>query len=116
MALPRPTNRGRGEIQRLARAAIDLHGGPDLVRVFYKYDCAGCARRVRIAIPNALPRRARCGGCGTWTTIEGAGYLLQQRASTAVGWRMEGPGVLTARKQYDYVPEQAETIATEFDQ
>jgi len=108
--LPRPSSKPREEILALARVAVRDHGGPDLARVFFKYDCAGCDRRVTIAEPDTLPRRARCLACGAWTEIAGAGYMLQFRYGGATPWAY---GAAYFRKQYLLMPEA--TVSTEWE-
>ena len=70
--LRRPSDKAREEIEPLAAEALARHDGPDLARVFDKYGCAVCDRRVLVVEPNLLPQRARRDACKAWTTISTA--------------------------------------------
>jgi hypothetical protein len=98
MPLKRPTNRTRAEIQRLAQQAIQTHGGGDLARVFYKFDCGACGARCEAPEPNVLPETGICEVCGAETRILGAGYALHLRRDPHVPW--DEPALLI-RKRYD---------------
>ena len=87
--LNRPSNRTRTEIQALAKRAIETHGGGDVARVWYKFDCRLCGERCKIQTPNVLPERGTCDVCGTVTQILGAGYALEWRRSRFVPWESD---------------------------
>lgn len=108
--MKRPSNKPRAEIMRLAAEAIEGNGGPDFARVYYKYDCSGCDRRVLVADPNVLPTRAKCDACDAWTAIEGAGFAVQMRRAAIVPWTAVGA---YWRKDYQRMPD--ESIATEYE-
>lgn len=108
--LPRPSNQPRDVIVAKASDAIDQNGGSTLARVFYKYDCAGCKRRVTVATPNVLPARAKCGACAAWTDVNAGGFLIHMRRSVGVAW--DTPA-LYFRKLYEHVPEAA--VASEWE-
>lgn len=107
--LLRPSNKSRAELTQLAAAAVTRHGGPHVARVFFKYDCPGCAKRVTIPEPGVLAARAQC-ACGTWAAITEGGMLVETRLSTDVGW--DEPK-LWMRKRYVIVPEQVMALAWE---
>lgn len=90
--LRRPSNRSREDILRLAKQAVETHGGADVARVWYKYDCRGCGERCVVPEPNFLPPYATCELCGTVSQILGAGYRLEVRASRFVPW--ESPALV----------------------
>jgi hypothetical protein len=96
--LKRPSNKPRAEIEKLAKAAIETHGGRDVCRVFYKFDCGNCGARCMVPEPNVLPATGTCATCGAETTILGGGYRLEVRRSRFVPW--DSPSALFVRKQY----------------
>lgn len=104
MTLPRPSSRPRAEILTRADAAVREHGGPDHARVFFKYDCAGCDRRVTVVEPNVLPTRARCDACDTWTRITAGGFSLQVRYDAGGPWSGDGVRSITVSKRYSVLP------------
>ena len=108
--LTRPSNHPRNVITRRAHDAIRDNGGSTRARVFYKYDCSGCGRRVRVVEPDVLPSRAQCDACHAWTSITVAGFALQVRADEAVSWGSDG---LFVRKPYAHLP--AQSTASEFE-
>jgi predicted nucleic acid-binding Zn ribbon protein len=99
----RPSSLPRAEIVRSARTAIASNGGPTHARVFYKYDCAGCDRRVQVVEAGVLPTRARCDTCGAWTTITAAGYALHFKPPGG-NWDADP---LVVRKAYVTMPDAA---------
>jgi len=100
--LKKPSNKPRAEIEALARRQVAENGGPDLARVWFKYDCASCGSREFAPEPNILPESATCAVCGETTRILGAGCSLQIRRDTSVNWDNPQPGhrTLVMRKPY----------------
>jgi hypothetical protein len=86
----------RATIQTKAREAIARHGGPDLVRVFYKWTCPQCATRNVEPNANELPERAACPACDSAITIDRAGFALNIRRSIDIDWDRE-VGILIRR-------------------
>jgi hypothetical protein len=76
----------RDVITAKASDAIHRHGGPNLVRVFYKWNCDNCGERNVVEQPNDLPEFAACGDCGARQRIARAGFALHIRRSTSVAW------------------------------
>jgi hypothetical protein len=111
MTLPRPSNKPRAVIERLATDAVAQNGGPLLALWYFKYDCSGCDRRVTISKAGVIPRRARCLTCGAWTDVTAGGFMLHTRASIDVGW---GTAPLYLTKDYEHVP--AAAVSTEFEE
>jgi len=100
MMLKKPSNKPRAEIERLARQAIQLNGGPTLARVFYKFTCDSCGSREVAPEPNVLPDEGVCVVCGSTTKILGAGFMLQRRRDHTVDW--DNPtDTLYIRKRYE---------------
>lgn len=97
--LKRPSNKPRTEIQALATSAIQMNGGPDLARVWYKFDCRGCGERCVAPAPNVLPATGWCTRCGAETRILGGGFALQVRRSRFVDWDTPTT-TLVVRKRY----------------
>jgi len=99
--LTRPSNKPRAEIEHLAHRTIQLRGGPDLARVWYKFDCGTCGHREVAPEPNVLPVEGVCTVCGARTAIRGAGFALQVRRDRYVDW--DNPATtrtLVVRKAY----------------
>lgn len=95
----RPSNYPREEILLAAARTIRANGGPDLVRVFYKWDCFACGSREIHLEPNELPQIGTCSVCHQQTTILGAGFMMQHRATKSTPW--DTGNVMVIRKQYD---------------
>lgn len=98
--LKRPSNKPRDTIQRMARQAIETHGGPSVARVWYKFDCGTCGSREITPQPNVLPESATCSVCGGETRIRGAGFALQVRRDRTIDWQSLDK-TLFVRKRYE---------------
>lgn len=94
--LTRPSNKPRAEIIALAEKTIAQNGGPDLARVFYKFDCGHCGLRRTVEDPGILPEEGVCTICGHRTPILGAGFQLQMRRSASIPW--DGRTLFISRK------------------
>jgi len=98
--LKRPSNLPRPELEKRARRAIADSGGPEVARVWYKFDCSICGERCITPDPNVLPVRATCLTCGAETTILGGGFALQTRRDRTVDWDRPA-NTLVVRKPYE---------------
>jgi len=96
--LKRPSNYDRSTIQKMAERAIKDNGGPELARVFYKFDCGGCGSREICPDPNVLPEEGICLTCGQKTKILGAGFALHAKTSKDTRW---SDPYLYVRKKYE---------------
>jgi hypothetical protein len=100
MMLKRPSNKSRTEVVRLAKQAVETNGGPNLARVWFKFDCFSCGSREIAPEPNVLPETATCAVCGAETKILGAGYALELRRSRFVDWN-QPTNTIVIRKPYE---------------
>lgn len=66
----------RDEITRMAEAAIENHGGPEMARVYFKFTCATCGERCTFNEPNRLYTEGECHACGHMTEVTHAGFAL----------------------------------------
>jgi hypothetical protein len=98
--LKRPSNLSRTNLQLAAKCAIETHGGPDVARVWYKFDCGNCGIRCVAPDPNVLPAMGTCATCGTETRILGGGYALEVRRSRFVPWD-KVTNALVVRQPYE---------------
>jgi hypothetical protein len=84
--LKRPSNKPREQIEKLARQAVQITGGPELARAWFKYTCGTCGSREVAPEPNVLPETAVCTTCGATTAILGGGFALEHRKNRFVDW------------------------------
>jgi hypothetical protein len=101
--LKRPSNKPRAEVEQLARHAIEVHGGANLARVWFKFSCVTCGSRETAPTPNVLPEEAVCTVCGARTPILGGGFALETRRDRFFDWNNPPAGakVLLIRKPYE---------------
>lgn len=71
-----PTDYPRAEIMRMADAAIARHGGPECVRVYFKFTCEACGARCTFEEPNQLFEEGECDRCQHMTPVLVAGFSL----------------------------------------
>lgn len=74
---PRPGDRPREEIVRMASEAIAQNGGPGVSEVYFKFTCPHCGERCTFDEPNQLFEEGECCGCGTKSRVEVAGFILR---------------------------------------
>jgi hypothetical protein len=100
--MKRPSNKPREEIERLARQAIELAGGANLARAWFKFTCGHCGSRETAPTPNLLPLFGVCTVCQAETPIRGAGFALETRKDRFFNWDNppSGSKALVIRRQY----------------